>query len=293
MTIDKDAAAQAAGEEKLAPQVTEEAADEQGDDGEEAVEAGETDEDGGQEGEASGEGEPETDEDGKPSKSKLRRDKHKARITALEDIARQDRARADAAEARFKTLSDEIGPEPKLQDYPEERDYIIAKSAWESDRRAVAREKKAAETANTQARTNAGQSRENVFRARAMELADRYPDIEAKVFQDQSAPINQVMAEVLMESDRGPEVAYYLATHREEGERIKRMPPLVAARELGRIEARLDTPKPRTVTQAPPPVPTVKGNGSRVVKDPARMSQAEFNRWSDQQEAQYRKAKGA
>lgn len=272
----------ASGDEKAVPEVEEEIeaeADgetegeeesEEGDDleGEEA--AGEGD------GEADGEAEPE----GKPTKSKLKRERFKARLAELERSALDAMSRAEVAERRLAELKDELGPVPKIEDFPNEHEFVAALSAYRADERMVMRQRKSQETATTEAKRDAGTSRQTLFRERALALADRFPDIEARIFTDAN-PVSQAMAEVLQDSERGPEVAYHLATHLEEARRIFAMPPLAAARELGRIEATLTAPKPRTQTQAPPPVKIVSGGTSRVAKNPAQMNDAEYRKWRD------------
>lgn len=225
-------------------------------------------------------------EDGdKPSKSKIRRERRQERLRNLEEIARRESERADAYAAQLKALSGDLGPEPKRSDYDNEQDYIAEKAAWRAEQRAVARQQKATEAAATNARASAGNSKQQLFHERAMSLVERYPDIEAKVFQDASLPISPEMATVLMDTDRGPEVAYYLATHREEARRIVEMQPLAAARELGRIEAKLDAAaiKPRTETKVPKPVTVLGGNAGRVQKDPDKMNGDEWLRWRNAQ----------
>jgi hypothetical protein len=87
------------------------------------------------------------------------------------------------------------------------------------------------------------------------------------------------MAEAIIESEKGAEVLYHLGSHPDEAKRIAMLSPLAAARELGRIEARLSMPAPRTTTKAPPPVKPVGASDAGVRKDPATMSQAEYEAW--------------
>lgn len=286
MTVGKDAAAEAAGEESLVSnantdETTEadetEAAD-AADDAEESEEADDA------EGEKA-EGDQESDEDdGKPSRAKLRRERAKERIRTLEDIARREAQRADAAAAQLKALSADSVKEPKFEDYGEERrdDYIADRAAWKADQAAIVRQRNAAEAAQKESARTAVDSKFNLFRERTMALADRFADIEAKVL-DPTLPMDQATAEIIMDSERGPEVAYHLATHREELQRIQGMEPLARAREIGRIEAMLAAPKPKTVTQAPKPVPTVGGGSSKATKDPDKMTPDEWLKWRNAQ----------
>jgi hypothetical protein len=72
------------------------------------------------------------------------------------------------------------------------------------------------------------------------------------------------MRDVIVDSPAGPELAYYLANDRAAAERISRLPPHMAALEMGRIEGRLGAlkevktrPAP-VVSKAPPPPPRVE-----------------------------------
>jgi len=94
------------------------------------------------------------------------------------------------------------------------------------------------------------------------------------------APISGPMAETIMESQNGPAIAYHLGKNPRIAAQIARLPPLQQAREIGRIEATLSVkPKAPTVSAAPPPAPKIAGSDAKVDKDPAEMSQKEFNAW--------------
>ena len=68
---------------------------------------------------------------------------------------------------------------------------------------------------------------------------------------------------MVLESPNGTDLLYHLGRNPEELERINKLPPIQAARELFRIETSLSgTPGPRKVTQAPPPAREVGGRGS-------------------------------
>lgn len=98
------------------------------------------------------------------------------------------------------------------------------------------------------------------------------------------APADEVMADIIKQSDIGPEIALYLEEHRAEAAEIMKLPPVQKARELGRIEARLEakatTPaeKPPEVSKAPPPVPKIEAADSST---PVDASSAESDKLSD------------
>lgn len=135
---------------------------------------------------------------------------------------------------------------------------------------------------------NAAEKRQ-VFETRQNDFIKSKPDYAEKVLGNTSLPITPDMAKVIMESDLGPQVAYYLADNEDKARAIAQLDPLSVAREIGRIEARLEAakvpPKP-PVSQAPPPAPKLDATDAGVEKDPATMSDNEFAKWRKRQIAQ-------
>lgn len=289
MNTKTPAEAQAPAQETVVADDTTKTATETKDDAAEAAEDEETEETDAEAGEGEGEetsettegaeGAGETEEEGeKPTKSAQRRAKQKARVESLEAEVRR-LADLVATTDRTKPLTDELGPRPERDKYEDEAEYAADLAAWKTEERILARQKKTHETTSTAVRSDAAAAKMNLFKERAMALSDRYPDIEAKVFNDPSLPMSATMAETIMESEKGPEIAYHLSANRELAQRIKSMTPLAAAMEIGRIEAKLSLPKSRTETKAPPPPPTVKGSVKGPAKDPEKMSMSEYAAW--------------
>jgi hypothetical protein len=104
------------------------------------------------------------------------------------------------------------------------------------------------------------QARLESFATRQQEFAKSAPDYTAKI-SDPTLPITEAMRDVIVDSPAGPELAYYLAEHRDVAEQIARLPAHLAALELGRIDGRLSAQKEAAkrplVTKAPPPPPKV------------------------------------
>lgn len=110
---------------------------------------------------------------------------------------------------------------------------------------------------------------------------EKYSDFE-DIVSDPDLPITQAMAEVLAESEVGADLAYYLGKNPKEAARIARLPAISAARELGKLEAKLPTLAAPAVSKAPPPVTPTKGAAGGE-KDPSQMTDAEFNAWRQKQ----------
>jgi hypothetical protein len=119
------------------------------------------------------------------------------------------------------------------------------------------------------------------FDKRQAEFAKQTPDYAEKVTENTSLPISKQMADVIRKSEIGPQIAYYLAEHEDTAALIAQMrDPLDVGRELGRIEARLETPKtaPTKVSQAPPPPSKLEANDP---SPPVRTTDASGDRLSD------------
>lgn len=122
----------------------------------------------------------------------------------------------------------------------------------------------------------------STFKERAKAASEKYEDFD-DVITDPETPYNDVMRQVVFESEVGPDIAYYLGTHKDVAEKVAKMPPLKAAVEMGKIEKivsdKLNPPKQKKVSQSPPPITPVKGSKSGVNKDPDKMTMEEYRQW--------------
>lgn len=167
-----------------------------------------------------------------------------------------------------------VQQEPRQENFDNYEAYLVAVAEHRVTQR-IADEQRAAEARLEQTRQIEAR---RAFEARASEASQRYADydeVAESVLADRSFPISPAMADVVMDSDKGPDLIYWLGNHPEEAARIAALSPLKAARELGRIEDKLVIPTKRTVTQAPPPPTTVKG-GEVPSKALAEMSMDEY-----------------
>ena len=105
------------------------------------------------------------------------------------------------------------------------------------------------------------------FYEKSREYAKTHSDYDGDLASlDSSVRFRDEVMEAITLSPQGPEVAHYLAKHLDEADRIARLPPHLAAVQLGRIEVQVSTTKPKPVSNAPSPVSTV-GGGSRASQD--------------------------
>lgn len=97
-----------------------------------------------------------------------------------------------------------------------------------------------------------------VYHEREEEARNKYDDFE-QVAYNPALKITEVMAEAIQSSEIGPDVAYFLGQNPKDAERISRLSPVLQAKEIGRIEAKLaaEPPKPTKTSSAPAPIAPV------------------------------------
>ena len=101
------------------------------------------------------------------------------------------------------------------------------------------------------------------------EARGKYDDFE-QVAYNPSLRITDVMAQTIQASDNGPDVAYFLGSNPKEADRISRLAPLLQAREIGKLEAKLASDPPvKKVSSAPTPITPIRGGkaGTPAVYD--------------------------
>lgn len=111
------------------------------------------------------------------------------------------------------------------------------------------------------------------------EGAEKYKDFAEKLErkpEDGGPNISAIMAEAMMETDSGIDVAYHLATHPAEANKIAKMPPVAQARAIWELEAKVSKPKEPPVSKAPPPVKPVRGGAASNTKPVSEMSMSEY-----------------
>lgn len=139
-------------------------------------------------------------------------------------------------------------------------------------------------------RQEAARHQSELFKTKVDAARERMPDIDTAISEFLRLPLSQQAAEILVESDKAPEIAYYLSKNPGQAERLFNMPPHMQGAELARIEARVaSAPTVRKTSAAPPPVPTINGASSPSGrKDPSEMSTEEYADWYAERRAKKR-----
>lgn len=118
-------------------------------------------------------------------------------------------------------------------------------------------------------------TRQKAFETKESKYAEDVTDY-MKVTRDENLRLTKEMVDIVALSDDGPSVLYYLGKNPDISAAIADLSPLAAAREIGRIEAKLSK-EPKSASKAPPPPPKIKGGDPVIKKSPDEMTQKEFN----------------
>jgi hypothetical protein len=178
-------------------------------------------------------------------------------------IAQQGQAQQSAPAAPIKPTPD------KYDDYG---DYVEALTDWKTEQ-AVAKRMEQDSTRKV------AETRSQTFAERQVATRAVLPDYDAVVGASET-PIANHVGEALMESDRGPELAYHFAKNPDVLQNLNGMTPMQAAREIGKLEATLSIKtapvvpsKKLSTTPAPASTTVTQGRASQPVLATASMDE--------------------
>lgn len=211
-----------------------------------------------------------------PEEAEKRREQRRfdRKVDKLHRQAAEARARAELAEKTLKERTDATAKpadpgEPKLEqfDYDPEK-YAQAKADY-------AKKQGEKEWEAKQRAAESNKQRERLLTAweeKADKAADKYDDFSTVVGELQ--PVNPLTT-AIMEVDAG--VAYHLAKHPKEAERIAALSPISQILEIGRLEAKLaaEPEKPKAPSKAPAPIKPLSGASSPASDVPSEQDSTE------------------
>ena len=211
------------------------------------------------------------------------------RIDQLTREKYEERRQREALEKRLKELEEQRKPEPLKppteDDFDNYNEYLNAQADYLASKAAEKLTSKQAEEKQLLAKAEeqkAAQERAERFAKRIQAESEQYEGFMEKMndplFAEITYQMDQDLIGLIQESDKATALTYYLATHIEDADRLSRLNPVYAARELARIEAKLETPKPNKISKAPDPIKPINGNET-AVKDPDKMSMDEWMEW--------------
>lgn len=177
-----------------------------------------------------------------------------------------ERRRAQELESQLSQFRQQRQPAAQVEAMPSPADFNYDMDAWG---RAMTEQvtRRAEQIAEERLRSHQTQTQQQqaaqAFSERVRAYSVQHPDLPDKLNElDSAVQFKPEVVEALVSSEHGPAIAHYLADHLDEADRISRLPPHLAAVQLGRIEALVTAPKAKPVTAAPPPAPTVSGGSA-------------------------------
>jgi hypothetical protein len=229
-----------------------------------------------------------------------------ARINQAVYKQREAERRMAAVEAELQALKAKLAPEsaptpaatpqkadgpPREEDFEKWEDYTKASVVYEARQEFLRLQKEEKDAAAAAARdaefkTVLAAHTKRVEKGRAAH-AD-WEDVVGNPDIKTSPP----MEDAILYSPVGEEVMYYLGKNPDDAARIYALPPALALKEMGKIEARVEAalvkPGPTSrgpAVRTPPPIVPVGGGSHISTLDPEQMTPLEYHRWRNEQRA--------
>lgn len=186
-----------------------------------------------------------------------KRDRVQARIDKLTRDKEEMRERAERAEATLRSLQAQT---PQRSAYATDLDFQAATVAHAARVGTIHAAKDQAELGLSETVSQENAERDLAFRESVAEALRDMPDWHA-VVSSSTVTVSDAALEAIKESAIGARIVYQLAKNPAQAQHIARMSPNAQVREVLRMETRLGTAQaPRTVTQAPAPLETVRSS---------------------------------
>jgi hypothetical protein len=207
------------------------------------------------------------------------------------DFEKAKRLEAEAELAKLKAQIPATG-KPKREDFEDEDTFFEALTDWKIDAKIRNQQEVVAKKAGEETEKQAAEEIEQELEEISERGRDKHEDYNTVVF-DKDLVLTQGMVETIINSDIAEEILYYLGKNPDISAAIGEMPTLKAAKEIGKIEARLvegekkpeekkaDPPAPaKKLTQTPEPIEPVRSTGT-ADKDPNQMTPKEYRAWRE------------
>lgn len=160
-------------------------------------------------------------------------------------------------EARQPLPTETVIPRPKLEDFDHDNDkWAEAFSDWSVKEASKVAEAQVTRTLSQQTAANEQAAKQVVWQDKSAEFAEKNPDYYT-VTSNPALVINKDMADIFMESDAGPAIAFYLGKNPDKAAKISRMKPRQMALAIGRLENEVSEslkPQPSKAPQPPTPI---------------------------------------
>lgn len=207
----------------------------------------------------------------------------------LEKIGRLEQSINELRTKPKAEAADAAQAAPKRDDFDTYEDYVEAKAGFRAlqvlKKEQEAQRKQAEETERNTKQERAVKEFEKATAARIEAGRKAYADFDAVIneaFEDGVIPAGSALHYALVEDDAGHELAYHLAKHPDDAERIAALPERAMLRELGKLSVKLGEKKP---SDKPAPMDPV---GNRRAPGTALRDDISMDEWARRREAQLR-----
>lgn len=220
------------------------------------------------------------DEAGKPAK-RSRSQRYKDRIARLERELEETRQRP--VRRPVPKAGDELVA-PKETDFP--NDYLAfdrAMRAYETKKAIRDEAQRGEEAAEAEEAQREHRLRINSYNRNLEGVKDRIPDFDKVMADARNMEVRDDVRDLILESTKGPLIAYHLAKNPDKADEINRMSATQAARAIGSLEARIRGPKANAVTAAKPSPKPPKGGAGAVQTNPDKMNNEQYRAWRAKQ----------
>lgn len=196
---------------------------------------------------------------------------------AAREEARKEREAREVLETRVKELEakakpkstqDDLGPEPKPEEFNDMFEYAKALAEHTADKKMAERDRADADRRAAESRAEFEKSWASKVDAARKELSD-FDDM----IQSSDVSVSDPVRDAIMDSDVGPKILYHLAENPDLARELGKKSVISALREIGKLEARFEKAVEKTATgsesvskpavakstKAPAPITPIRG----------------------------------
>lgn len=147
--------------------------------------------------------------------------------------------------------------EPQRDQFETYEEYLDARAAYKAEKALETRMQALERQRAEQAERSRAVEMQRAWSTRLAQAAEKIPDFFDVVGGATSVEMTPAMNQAIVESDAGPQVAYFLAQNPAEAARIAALSPARQAAEIGKLEDKVS--KPAKASSAPEPIKPVGG----------------------------------
>lgn len=220
------------------------------------------------------------DDDAEPKKSKGGFQRRIDELTRQREEERREKERllslverlSDNGRPKPQETQPQVSSEPKREDFDDYEAWLEAKATYVAVKALDARLQQQEAKREQETKQSEQQKQVAAWNAKLAEARSKLPDFDDVTAAD--VPITPSMSSAIMDSDKGAEVAYYLAKNPAEAARIAALSPIGQVREIGKLEDRVSA-KPVKPSSAPDPIKPVgaRSSGGDPLSDKLPMDQ--------------------